>query len=160
MGAGKSAVGRALANRLGRPFLDADQELERRLGVDLARVFELEGEAGFRRRERDLLAELTLQPGVVLATGGGAVLDADNRRLLGSRGRVVFLAASVATQVRRARHTAHRPLLRDTDPAARLGELYALREPLYRDLADLVVETDDRSPSEIVATIVAGLPDA
>lgn len=160
MGAGKSAVGRALANRLSRPFVDADQELEQRLGVDLARVFELEGEAGFRRRERDLLAELTLKPGVVLATGGGAVLDADNRRLLATRGLVVFLTASVATQARRARRTAHRPLLKDTDPAARLGELYALREPLYRDIAALVVDTDDRSLSEIVAAIVTGLPDA
>jgi shikimate kinase len=153
MGAGKSAVGRALARALELGFVDADVELEHRLGVDLGLVFEREGEDGFRRREAALLDELTQRDRLVLATGGGAVLSEANRRHLRERGRVVFLDADLTTQLARTRRTAHRPLLQTGDPAARLAELYAHREPLYRALAHHHVSTTGRSVAAVVADL-------
>ena len=141
MGSGKTAVGRQVARLVALPFMDSDHEIEARTGADIPLIFEREGEAGFRRREREAIAELTARTGIVLATGGGAVLDADNRRLLGERGWVVYLEASVAQQAERAGRTRHRPLLDDADPHRRLAELMRVREPLYREIADFTAAT-------------------
>ena len=142
MGAGKSAVGKQLARLLSCPFHDSDQEIEQRTGADIALIFEREGEAGFRRRERAVLADLTAREGIVLATGGGAILDADNRRDLAQRGCVVYLETSVAQQAERTARTRHRPLLQDGDPVERLEELMRVREPLYQEIADVTIETN------------------
>ena len=141
MGAGKSTVGRLLARRLKLRFLDSDHEIERRCGVKIPLIFEIEGEAGFRSREAQLIAELSAENAIVLATGGGAVLSAENRRRLAARGTVVYLRARPEDLYERVRHDRNRPLLAAADPPARLRELYAERDPLYREIADLVVET-------------------
>ncbi len=159
MGAGKTAVGRRLARMLGARFVDSDDAVVERTGVDIAYIFEKEGEAGFRQRERDAIDRLTLEPGIVLATGGGAVLLPENRAWLAARGTVVYLQASVAQQLARTRRGTHRPLLRTADPAARLAELMSLREPLYREVAHLVVATDGRKVQSVAAEIAARLPD-
>ncbi len=153
MGAGKSAVGRQLARMLQLEFHDSDAVVEQRTGVDIAFIFEKEGEAGFRRREREVIHALTAREGIVLATGGGAVLDADNRAVLASRGRVVYLDASVEQQLERTRLSNHRPLLETPDPAGRLAELMQERAPLYRELATLVVATDSRMVREVAQEI-------
>jgi shikimate kinase len=153
MGSGKSAVGRQLARMLRRDFLDSDAEIEARTGVDIAFIFEKEGEAGFRRREREAIDALTALPCIVLATGGGAVLDPANRAALASRGLVVYLDASVSQQLARTRSSSHRPLLETPDPAQRLAALMAEREPLYRELAVLVVDTDGRMVREVAQEI-------
>ena len=141
MGAGKTTVGRLLARRLKLRFIDSDQELERRCGVKIPLIFDIEGEAGFRAREAQVLAELTALDGVVLGTGGGVVLSEDNRRRLAARGTVVYLRATPEDLYERVRHDRNRPLLATADPLARLRELHAERDPLYRDVADLVVDT-------------------
>jgi shikimate kinase len=141
-GAGKSTLGRTLARRLGKTFVDADTELERRLGVTIATVFEIEGEAGFRDREETLLADLTARTGIVLATGGGAVIRLANRERLKANGTVIYLHAQPATLRERTRRARHRPLLNTADPMARLLELYAARDALYREVAVRVVESD------------------
>ena len=141
MGAGKTTVGRLLARRLKLRFIDADQELERRCGVKVPLIFDIEGEAGFRAREAQLLAELTALDGVVLGTGGGAVLAEENRRRLAARGTVVYLRATPEDLYERVKHDRNRPLLATPDPLARLRELHAQRDPLYRSIADLVVDT-------------------
>jgi shikimate kinase len=153
MGAGKSAVGKRLARRLQREFRDADAEIEARTGVDISFIFEKEGEEGFRRREGRAIDELTALPAIVLATGGGAVMDEGNRRLLAARGLVVYLHASVAEQLQRTRHSRHRPLLDTPDPEARLRSLMAVREPLYREVADLVIDTDGRKVGAVAEEI-------
>jgi shikimate kinase len=153
MGSGKSAVGRHLARLLDLPFYDSDQEVEIRTGADIPLIFEREGEAGFRRREREALEELTQLEGIVLATGGGAVLDAANRGELAARGWVVYLEASVAQQAARAGRTRHRPLLQNTDPEVRLQELMRVREPLYREIADLVVSTNFRKVATVAESV-------
>jgi shikimate kinase len=158
MGAGKTAVGRRLARLLGLRFVDSDEAIVARTGVDIAYIFEKEGEAGFRQRERDTIDALTREPGIVLATGGGAVLLPENRERLAARGTVVYLQASVAQQLERTRHGTHRPLLRTTDPAARLAELMAVREPLYREVARFVVPTDGRKVAAVAAEIARLLP--
>ncbi len=155
MGAGKSTVGRQLAVASGREFFDSDQEIERRCGVDIPLIFEKEGEAGFRSRERAVIAELSQRRGIVLATGGGAVLDANNRRHLINSGRVVYLFASVAEQLRRIGNDPNRPLLQTGDPYTRLAELLAQRDPLYRATADQIVITDQCQTRDIVAQILA-----
>lgn len=155
MGSGKSAVGRQLGRVLGMPFIDSDHEIEQRTGVDIPMIFEREGEQGFRRRERDVIAELTARDRIVLATGGGAVLDADNRRHLAERGWVVYLETSVAQQAERAGRTRHRPLLQGVDPGKRLQELMQAREPLYRSVADFVVSTNRRRVPQVVERVVA-----
>lgn len=157
MGAGKTAVGRRLARLLGLRFVDSDEVIVARTGVDIAYIFEKEGEAGFRQREREVIDALTREPGVVLATGGGAVLLPENREHLATRGTVVYLHASVAQQLARTRHGTHRPLLHTADPGARLAELMAVREPLYREVADLVIETDGRKVSAVAAEIARRL---
>ena len=141
MGAGKSTVGRLLARRLKLRFVDSDQELESRCGVKIPLIFEIEGEAGFRSREEQVLAELTALDGVVLGTGGGAVLSEENRRRLAANGTVVYLRARPEDLYERVRHDRNRPLLATGDPLSRLRELYAERDPLYRALADLTVDT-------------------
>jgi shikimate kinase len=144
MGSGKSAVGRHLARLLRFTFHDSDADIEAKTGVDIAFIFEKEGEAGFRQREQESIDRLTGLDGVVIATGGGAVILAENRRVLADRGTVVYLETSVAQQLERTRHGRHRPLLNDTDPVLKLGELMDQRAALYAAIADLTVSTDGR----------------
>jgi len=157
MGAGKTTVGRMLARRLKLRFVDSDQEIERRCGVKLPVIFEIEGEAGFRAREEQAIAELTALEGIVLATGGGAVLAGDSRRRLASRGTVVYLNASPEDLFERVRHDRNRPLLATADPLARLRELHAQRDALYRSVADLVVDTGAQSVQVLVQDLVPRL---
>ena len=145
MGAGKSTVGRLLARRLKMRFVDCDHEVERRCGVKIPVIFEIEGEAGFRSREQQAIAELTALDGIVLATGGGAVLAEENRRRLAAAGTVVYLRARPEDLYERVRHDRNRPLLATGDPLARLRELHVERDPLYRAIADLVIETGSQS---------------
>src|SRR4051794_29586786 len=141
-GSGKSTLGRLISRRLNKTFYDADTELERRLGVSVPVIFEIEGEAGFRERERAVLAELAAIQNIVLATGGGAVLHPDNRKCLKLNGTVVYLHATPQIVYERTRRSKHRPLLNTPDPMNRLNELYHIRNPLYREIADLVIESD------------------
>jgi len=158
MGAGKSRIGRELAWRCGRRLVDADAEIEREAGISITGIFQRDGEAGFRQRERDMLAALLQDDGLVLATGGGAVLDADTRALLVERGFVVHLHASPATQVQRIAGDTARPLLQQDDPAAVLRALAIERAPLYAAVADLRIDTDGLDPADVVAKILASLP--
>jgi|SRR6185437_3201627 len=157
MGAGKTAIGKELARRLGLDFLDADQEIERRTGADIPLIFEKEGEAGFRRREREVIAELTQRERLVLATGGGAVLDSANREALKTRGFVIYLKASVDAQAARTAQNRNRPLLQTDDPQARLRQLFEVRAPLYEDLAQLTVDTDSGQVKQITQRIIEAL---
>lgn len=150
MGAGKSTVGARLASRLGLDFCDLDALLARRAGASIAAIFEREGETGFRRREAALLREVAAREGLVVATGGGCVLDAGNRRLLGERGVTVYLETPVDLQLKRLQRARDRPLLEAPDRRERLAALLAERDPLYREVADLVVETED-VPSPVMA---------
>jgi len=159
MGAGKTTVGRQLARRLGRRFLDSDQEIESRTGVKVATIFEIEGEAGFRARESRIIEELTEAEDLVLATGGGVVLDAVNRARLAERGYVIYLRAQPRDLWQRTRHDRSRPLLQGVDPLVRLEELFAVRDPLYREVADLVIETGRQGVGALVARVLAELPD-
>ena len=138
-------MGKVLARRLNKTFLDCDHEIERLTGVKVAVIFEIEGEAGFRQRETKTLAELVLHKDIVLATGGGAVLSPENRRLLAENGVVVYLRATAVDLWNRTRHDKNRPLLRTADPRARLEQLHAERDPLYREVADIVVDTGSQS---------------
>lgn len=153
MGAGKTTVGRELAKRRGAIFYDSDQVIVDRTGVDIPYIFEKEGEAGFRKREACVINELSAQSGVVLATGGGAVLDADTRQRLKARGTVVYLHASVDQQLKRTAHGDHRPLLKTGDRRETLERLFAIREPLYRDTAHVVVESDGRNARTLAREI-------
>jgi shikimate kinase len=150
MGAGKSTIGRQLADLTGKQFRDADQEIENRTGASIPLIFEIEGEEGFRKRENIMLAELTGETGMVLATGGGAVLAEENRRLLSRNGFVVYLHADIEILYERTRRDRNRPLLNEGDRRQKLEEIMATRDPLYRDVADLVIETDKR-PAKMVA---------
>jgi shikimate kinase len=150
MGAGKTSVGKMLARNLGKTFHDSDQVIESRTGVKIPVIFELEGEAGFRARETAVIEELSALKEVVLATGGGAVLHEKNRRLLHARGTVVYLRATVNDLWNRTRHDRNRPLLQTPDPVERLRELYVQRDPLYREVAHLVVETGSQSLKSLV----------
>lgn len=153
MGAGKTSIGRRLAAETGRAFRDSDRALSERTGVSVAEIFEREGEAGFRRRERALLEELTREPEIVLATGGGAVLDAGNRSRLGARGVVVYLRAAPAAQWRRLRADRTRPLLDVEDPRRELERLFAERHPLYQELCDHRLDTDGLGVREACARL-------
>lgn len=145
MGAGKTTVGRLLARRLKLRFHDSDHEIERRCGVRIPVIFEIEGEAGFRAREQQVIAELTALSGIVLATGGGAVMAEENRRRLAASGTVVYLKAHPEDLLERVRQDRNRPLLAGANPLARLRELHVERDPVYRSLADVVVETGNQS---------------
>ena len=153
MGAGKSAVGRQLAKLLYLDFLDSDEEIENRTGVDISFIFEKEGEQGFRKRESQVINEFSERQGIVLATGGGAVIDPINRNRLGSRGFVVYLYTTVDQQLERTRRYRHRPLLEDVDKGKMLQELMDIRDVLYREIADLIVKTDGRRVQEVAADI-------
>jgi shikimate kinase len=155
MGSGKSAVGRSLARHLRVTFHDSDAEIERRTGVDIPYIFEKEGEAGFREREREAIAMLTRLRRIVLATGGGAILLPENRRLLAENGWVVYLKTSVAQQAERVKAGRHRPLLNGVDDThARLHELMEIRDPLYSAIADLTLPTDGRQIKAVVRDII------
>lgn len=142
MGAGKTTVGKRLAKALELPFFDSDGVIEQRTGASIPLIFDVEGEAGFRRREAAVIDELTQLDGVVLATGGGAVTTPENRRYLRKRGTIVYLEASVDTQLERTRRDKGRPLLQTDDPRQRLSSLFEQRQPLYREIADIVVSTE------------------
>lgn len=157
MGAGKTTVGRRLAETRGMRFVDSDQEIEARTGVDIPYIFEKEGEAGFRRREKATIAELTELTGIVLATGGGAILDPDSRQCLAARGTVVYLHASLEQQLLRTARAGNRPLLNTPDRREVLARLFAQRDPLYREIADLMLQTDGRAAKTLVRDIEAWL---
>ena len=161
MGSGKTAVGRYLARSLGLPFHDSDAEIERRTGVDIPFIFEKEGEAGFRQREREAIDALSALPRIVLATGGGAVLLPENRRRLAERGCVVYLQTSVAQQAHRVRHGRNRPLLAEgVDTSERLEQLMDARAPLYAEIADITVSTDGRRVHSVAEDILRELTSA
>lgn len=153
MGVGKTTIGRQLARSLHREFIDCDREIEHRTGVRIALIFEIEGEAGFRERESQMLDQLTRRQHIVLATGGGAVIRPENRRMLSERGVVVYLRAPLALLVERTARDRQRPLLQNTDPRSKLAALLAEREPLYREIADLIVNTGHRTVRHIVNEI-------
>jgi len=154
MGAGKTTIGRLLARRLDMTFIDSDHEIEARTGATIPWIFEIEGEASFRRREADVIRELTAGSGIVLATGGGAVLDPASRALLAERGTVVYLRASVSSILQRTAHDKNRPLLQTADPRKKLEDLTAQREPLYREIADMVIDTGRPNVQSMVQTIL------
>jgi len=153
MGAGKTSVGKLLARRLDKTFYDCDHEIERATGVKVAVIFEIEGEAGFRAREEKMLAELAARRDIVLATGGGAVLSAANRQRLADNGVVVYLRAAATDLWSRTRHDRNRPLLNTADPLARLQQLYDERDPLYREVADIIVDTGDQSLGNLASRV-------
>lgn len=154
MASGKSTVGKALAARLGWDFFDVDREVERRTGVTVAEIFEKEGEAGFRRRETEMMAELTIRPGSIVAMGGGAPLFEVNRKLL-KRGLVVRLLSTVSDVLERTRFDTTRPLLRSEDPVAKIRELMLAREPVYAEVSDVEVSTTRTHPEVVADRILA-----
>lgn len=160
MGAGKTTIGRLLARHFGRAFIDSDHEIEARTGVKIPVIFEIEGEAGFRLREAQVIAELTARKSIVLATGGGAVLAECNRYALNSTGYVIYLRAQPADLWQRTQHDRNRPLLRTTDPEARLRELYTERDPLYREVAHLIVDTGRQSSYLLAGKLEQQIRDA
>ena len=153
-GAGKTTVGRALARRMAKTFHDSDHEIEARTGVAVRVIFEIEGEPGFRKRESETIDRMTQLENVVLATGGGAILDPANRECLTSRGFVIYLHAQPRELWHRTRRDNARPLLQGADPRARLEQLYAVRDPLYRDMADLIVDTGRQSANSLVTELI------
>ncbi len=153
MGAGKSAVGRQLARLMRMDFVDSDDEIEHRTGVDIPFIFEKEGEDGFRKREAKIIEELSVRQGIVLATGGGAVMDSRNRSYLGARGFVIYLHTTVEQQLDRTKRGRNRPLLDNKDRKAVIAELMEIRDPLYREISDLIVKTDGRLVREVAAEI-------
>jgi len=157
MGVGKTTIGRVLAEQLNLDFYDTDREIEASTGADIPWIFDVEGEAGFRVREAKMIAELTARRGIVLATGGGSVLAEENRKFLRERGFVVYLRASLSQQLERTSRDRNRPLLQTPDPAARIAELMKIRDPLYRETADIVVDTNRRSPRMVSQEIIKRL---
>ena len=150
MGAGKTTVGRLLAKHLNKTFYDSDQEIERRTGVSIPYIFEVEGEAGFRKRESQMIQELASLENVVLATGGGAVLSEENRELIKGAGTVIYLRANVHELWLRTRNDKNRPLLQNNNPRAKLEELFEQRDPLYREVATYIVDTGGQPVSNIL----------
>jgi len=157
MGAGKSTVGKVLAKKMGRRFLDADHVIEERCGVKIPVIFEMEGEDGFRKREAQTIEEVTNEQGIVLATGGGAVLLPENRVALKERGTVIYLHANPVELWHRTKGGEGRPLLRNGDARKILENLYAIRDPLYREIADYVIETGKPSVNQLVNTLIMQL---
>jgi 3-dehydroquinate synthase len=157
MGSGKTTIGRQLAKRLGKRFVDSDHEIEARTGASIPLIFDIEGEASFRRREAEVIRDLSSQRGIVLATGGGAVLDAGTRARLAERGTVIYLRAHVNSILQRVAHDKNRPLLRTPDPRRTLEQLTAQREPLYREVAHLVIDTGRPNVQSMVQTILEQL---
>lgn len=157
MGAGKTTIGRALAKLAEKEFVDADHEVEARTGVRIPTIFDIEGEAGFRARESEVIHELSCRTNIVLATGGGAVLDPRNRACLKQHGYVIYLCASAEELYQRTRHDRNRPLLQTADPKGRLEALYRERDPLYREVADMIVETSRQSVVHLAQQIVREL---
>jgi len=161
MGSGKTAVGRKLARALSLPFYDSDAEIEKQTGADIPLIFEKESEVGFRQREREVIDALTAMPGIVLATGGGAVLLPENRRHLAARGCVVYLQTSVTQQAYRVGRGRERPMLASMEDAtARLGQLMETRAPLYAEIADIVVSTDSQPVYEVAEQVMRQLAHA
>lgn len=157
MGAGKSTIGRRLALAMKRPFIDSDREIVERTGADIPLIFELEGEDGFRRREAAVIDELTAQKGIVLATGGGAILAEENRRCMNERGVTIYLRTSIDQQLKRTAHDKNRPLLQTDDPRARLESLFRIRDPLYTEVADVILETDGKPVPVVVDRLMREL---
>lgn len=157
MGAGKTTIGRLLADDLSLEFIDVDREIETRSGVDIPWIFDREGESGFRMREAAVLSELSQLDRVLISTGGGAVLSADNRKIMSAAGVVIYLHTSVEEQARRTSRDRKRPLLQNDDPARVLAELMVIREPLYREVADVIADTDGRSPKAVAQDLAARL---
>jgi shikimate kinase len=158
MGAGKTTIGKALARSLKLGFVDSDRRIEERTGADIPWIFDVEGEEGFRDREEQVIEELTQIDNTVLATGGGVVMREANRRVLAARGYVVYLHATLEEQLRRTRGDRNRPLLATDDPEAVLRRLTSLRDPLYREIADLIVDTDRSHPRHIARKLLSQLP--
>ncbi len=154
MGSGKSTIGKQVAGLLGLEFEDSDHEIQRRTGVDIPTIFDFEGEAGFRRREKAVIEDLSKRDGIVLATGGGSILDPENRNVLSSRGFVVYLRCTPEQQYERTMRDRNRPLLQTDDPLGKLRDLMEEREPLYRQAADFTVVTEKRSASSVAKEIV------
>lgn len=157
MGAGKSTIGRQVASLLRMRFTDSDLEIQKRTGVDIPTIFDFEGEEGFRKREKAAIEDLTSGEGQVLATGGGAILDSDNRRLLSSRGVVIYLTCTPQQQFERTSRDKNRPLLQTENPLARLEALMQERDPLYQSIADFIVSTENRSAQTVAKEIVRHL---
>lgn len=157
MGAGKSTIGRLLAREVRYLFKDSDKEIEQRTGADIPWIFDVEGEQGFREREQAMIAELCAEDGLVLATGGGVVMRPENRQAIRQGGRVIYLHTSVEQQLERTSRDRNRPLLRTANPERVLTELMAIRDPLYREVADIIIETDERPPRLVVQEILAQL---
>ncbi len=157
MGAGKTTIGKHLAQHLKLRFVDSDAEIEERTGADIPWIFDVEGEEGFREREQQIIAEMTEWENIVLATGGGVVLRPENRNALAGRGFVIYLYATVDEQVRRTRRDRRRPLLQKGDPEATLRELMEVRDPLYREIADHIINTDSCSPRTVAQRLVREL---
>ncbi|MFT6084948.1 MAG: shikimate kinase [Glaciecola sp.] len=155
MGAGKSTIGRHLADELHLDFYDSDQEIEKRTGADIAWIFDLEGEDGFRKREEDIINDLTDKQGIVLATGGGSIVSKNVRNRLSARGIVVYLQTTIDKQVARTQRDKRRPLLQNSDPEQVLRDLADERNPLYTEVADYVVETDDQSARAVANQIIS-----
>ena len=155
MGSGKTTIGRSLAKKLNLHFVDADQEIEARTGASIPLIFEIEGEASFRQREADVIRDLTAQQGIVLATGGGAVLNETSRQLLRERGTVIYLRASVASILQRTSHDKNRPLLQTGDPRAKIEALSRERAPLYQEVAHIIIETGRPNVHSVVHTILS-----
>ena len=157
MGAGKTTIGKFLANFLNKTFFDSDREIQKRTGVTIPLIFEIEGEPGFRKRETEMLLELVKTKNIVLATGGGAVLSAENREILMRNGTVIYLRATVDDLWRRTRQDKNRPLLQTPDPRRKLTELYAQRDPLYKETAHIVVESGRRSARHLAQLLAQQL---
>lgn len=157
MGAGKSTIGRLLSAEIGLIFKDSDREIEHRTGADIPWIFDVEGERGFRLRETAAIDELTQEENLLLATGGGAVMREENRRFLKGRGIVVYLKTSIEQQLERTSKDKGRPLLQNDNPRAILEKLFAEREPVYLEVADIVINTNERNPKSVVQEIVSSI---
>ncbi|MGC2167356.1 MAG: shikimate kinase [Gallionella sp.] len=155
MGSGKTTMGRTLARHLGKNFVDSDQEIQKRTGVNIPYIFDIEGESGFRERETNVLAELVRHNNIVLATGGGAILAEKNRLLLQRTGIVIYLKAAVNDLWHRTHHDKNRPLLQTKDPYGKLTEIYQLRDPIYQQVADIIIQSGKQSVHSLMLTLVA-----